>query len=184
MIRKIAPPCVLIIWLSLVLGGCTQAPATFGPLADHHEFPPPDLTWEVRNQDTGEVNQYNGTATLKAKQGERFQITLIAKEADGVYLVDINPTTGSGQMFWECVSQKGEESLREIGMLALESASNSLFPPHEFTAVARVNYELNLEMKCSDLDSIFVSGTAWLTGHASSSVLTEVTELLEFLVSP
>src|SRR5688572_12469620 len=140
MVRKLTYACFMI-GLCLVLGACTEAPATFGPV-NYDPLPPPDLTWNVRNQATGELKQYNSGVTLKAIRGEKYEIALTAAEADGVHLIEINPA-GSGEMFWHCASQEGNEPFWKTENVALESKSEAFFPPHPFTASAKLAYELN-----------------------------------------
>jgi hypothetical protein len=138
------------------------------------------LEWSVFNHGTGKNARFTGSPTVKAKRGDSFRITLIAIETEGIYSIGID----AEQMSWECMNPSGETPKREVRFVSLAPLSQDLSPPHTKQTTASLIYELDFSMECSDPAWKFISGSAELTGYASSSVLTPAAEALKFVISP
>ncbi len=60
---------------------------------------PPILNWNVYNEDTRTTSQYIGNATLSAKSGDSYRVTLTAEDPQGIHEITLGSSTS-----WQCVS--------------------------------------------------------------------------------
>jgi hypothetical protein len=146
---------------------------------------PPLLVWNAYNFDTSVQADYPGSPTINAKRGERYRITLKANDPEGVKQIQLNPTAGSGEISWQCVTPPGGVKLAQNKSAALGPMTQNLAPDasgYVLTSIFLIQ-QLDLAMDCQPGWS-FASGTAALTGVASNYFGGVTTEILSFNVSP
>lgn len=170
--------CLLAIFI-LSASGCDK---TKKPSSDST---PPKLVWNVFNHATSAQADHGGSPTLNAKRGERYRITLKAIDPEGVQLIQINPTVGSGEMAWTCKDPPGGENLAEHKTAPLAPMTQNLSPDADGNVLTSIFliYELDLKMTCQANWS-FTSGTAKLTGKASNYFGGTTTATITFNVAP
>ncbi len=60
---------------------------------------PPKLRWDIFNHNTNEAIQKIGNATINVNKGDRFRVTLIAEDPQGIHEITLGSSTA-----WGCTS--------------------------------------------------------------------------------
>ena len=165
--------------LGLIIAGCQRVKK---PQSDST---PPKLVWNVFNHGTNAQADHPGSPTINAKRGEKYRITLKANDPEGVRLIQLNPSPGSGELAWTCKAPPGGENVAQNKNATLGPMSQSLAPDangNVLTSIFLIQ-ELDFTMECQ-AGWNFTSGSAKLTGQASNYFGGTTTETLTFKVSP
>lgn len=167
--------------LCLTIAGCSDLKVK-QPAADST---PPSLVWNVFNHATSQQDDHPGSPTINAKRGESYRIILKARDPEGVKSIQINPSLGGGEKWWQCIDPPGGESLAQNKTETLGPMTQDLSPDQDGMVVTSVFLisELNFTMDCKSGWS-FSSGSAKLTGQASNYFGGVTTEVINFTVAP
>ena len=146
---------------------------------------PPLLTWTVFNYDTNASSNHSGSPSLQAKYGERYRVTLKAKDPQGVESIQINPTTGSGEINWLCNDPPGGEPLQQAKSALLGPMTQNLTADASGNVLTSIflMHDLDFTLFCPS-GWTFAGGSATLTGRASNYYSGVTTEVITFSVAP
>jgi hypothetical protein len=171
--------CCFLFALGLIIAGCQKVKK---PQSDST---PPKLVWNVFNHGTSAQADHPGSPTINAKRGELYRITLKANDPEGVKLIQVNPSLGSGELAWTCKAPPGGENVAQNKTATLGPMSQSLAPDADGNVLTSIFLiqELDFTMVCQ-AGWGFTSGSAKLTGQASNYFGGTTTETLTFKVSP
>lgn len=172
--------CVLAS-LCLTFAGCPNLKVK-QPISDST---PPSLVWNVFNHGTGQQADHPGSPTINAKRGESYRVILKANDPEGVKSIQINPSLGGGEMWWQCIDPPGGENLAQNKTATLGPMTQNLAPDPDGMVLTSIFliFELNFTMDCPASWS-FASGGARLTGRASNYFGGVTTEVIKFGVAP
>jgi hypothetical protein len=146
---------------------------------------PPSLVWNVFNHGSRQQADYPGSPTVNVKRGERYRVILKAKDPEGVKSIQINPSLGDGEMWWQCIDPPGGENLAQNKTATLGPMTQNLAPDPDGKVLTSIFliFEMDFTMDCQVTWS-FASGGAKLTGRASNYFGGAKTEVIKFIIAP
>lgn len=173
--------CSRLASLCLLAAGCANLKVK-KPASDST---PPSLVWNVFNHETRAQADHPGSPTLNVKRGQAHRIILKAQDPQGVSSIQINPTLGGGELWWQCADPPGGENLAQNKTATLGPSTQNLSPDSEGNVLTSIFLiqELSLTMECQPGWS-YVSGGGKLTGRASNYFGGVTTEVITFVVAP
>jgi hypothetical protein len=147
--------------LCLMLQGCEKVKK---PTSD---ATPPTLVWHVINLNTNAQSDHNLNATINAKRGERYRVTIRGTDPEGVHLVKWDPST----LFWQCITPPGGEQVAQNHQALLGPGEAKTLAPdangYVLTESALILPDLDFALACQDT-WIFNGGTIAFTGEVAN----------------
>jgi hypothetical protein len=145
---------------------------------------PPSLVWTVFSYDTNATKDHAGSPDLQAKLGERYRVTLKAKDPQGVKSIQVNPSPGTGEINWLCNDSPGGEPLQQAKHALLGPMTQNLSPDsngYVLTSIFLI-HDLDFALTCPS-GWTFAGGNAKLTGRATNYHGGVTTAVITFAVS-
>lgn len=161
---------------TIVAGSLLLAAGTCKTPKPTSDNTPPELRWFVHNNDTGNDLQLVGDASLPAKRGESYKVTLKAIDSGGVHKITLGGTAS-----WTCTQgnigqNKVADEVTDVQNLNPDSNNQVL------TSIILIR-DTNLTMPCQS-GFTFSGGTRQLFGTGENYFGGVTNAKLTFNVTP